>query len=81
MKILDKPRVLNAPRTNILAQIAAIVLLIKLAFSFIVRITNKIRKLYKTDDPGLKEKSKLLSYPNLFATLFNLNNRSLNPLQ
>jgi hypothetical protein len=58
LKILDKPRVLNGPRADILAQIAAIVLLLKRAFSFIVRITTQIRKLYKTNDPALKKKLK-----------------------
>ena len=58
LKILDKPRVLNGPRANILAQIAAITLLLKRAFSFIVRITIRIRKSYKSNDPTLKEKLK-----------------------
>jgi len=56
LKILDKPRVLNGPRADILAQIAAIVLLLKRAFSFIVRITTQIRKLRHTNDPSVKEK-------------------------
>ena len=63
-KILAKPRVLNGPRADILAQLAAIVLLLKRAFSFIVRITTQIRKLYKTNDPALKEKLK----PSFIAT-------------
>jgi hypothetical protein len=58
LKILDKPRVLNGPRADILAQIAAIVLLLKRAFSFIVRITTQIRKLRHTNDPSVKEKLK-----------------------
>jgi len=58
LKILDKPRVLNGPRADILAQIAAIVSLLKWAFSLIARITTQIRKLYKTNDPALKEKLK-----------------------
>ena len=40
LKILEKPRVLNGSRADILAQTAAIVLLLKHAFKFIVRITN-----------------------------------------
>jgi len=58
LKILDKPRVLNGPRADILAQMAAIVLLLKRAFSFIVRITTQIRKLRHTNDPSVKEKLK-----------------------
>ena len=49
LKILDKPRVLNAKKATILAQIAAIILLLKRAFSFIVRTTCQIRKLYKSN--------------------------------
>lgn len=56
LKILDKPRVLNGPRANVLAQMTAIVLLLKRAFSFIVRITTRFRKLFKTNAPSLKEK-------------------------
>jgi hypothetical protein len=38
--ILDKPRVMNGLRANILAQMAAIVLLLTRAFAFVVRITS-----------------------------------------
>jgi hypothetical protein len=44
-KIIHKPRVLNISRANILAQMAAIVLLLSRAFSFVVRTTCRIRKL------------------------------------
>ena len=56
LKILDKPRVLGGPRANILAQMAAIALLLKRAFSFIIRTTNRFRKPFKTNDPAIKEK-------------------------
>jgi len=56
LKILDKPRVLKGSRANSLAQMAAIVLLVKRAFSFIIRITHQFRKLYKTNEPVIKEK-------------------------
>jgi len=56
LKILDKPRVLGGPRANILAQMAAIALLLKRAFSFIIRITNQFRKLHQTNDPAIKER-------------------------
>ena len=72
LKILDKPRVLNAPRANILAQIAAIVLLVKRAFSFIVRITNQIRKLYKSNDPALKERLKPPFTPKSIRNIIQL---------
>lgn len=72
LKILDKPRVLNGPRANILAQMAAIVLLLKRAFSFIVRITNQIRKLYKTNDPSIKEKLKLPFIPRSIQNIIQL---------
>ena len=39
LKILEKPRVLNSSRANILAQMAGIVLLLSRAFKFIVRLT------------------------------------------
>ena len=58
LKILDKPRVLGGPRADILAQMAAIALLLKRAFSFIIRTTNRFRKLFKTNDPAIKEKLK-----------------------
>ena len=72
LKILDKPRVLNAPRANILAQIAAIVLLLKRAFSFIVRITTKLRKLLYAKDPALKEKLKPPSIPKSIRNIIQL---------
>jgi hypothetical protein len=39
LKILEKPRVLNAQRADILAQVAAIVLLLQRTLGFIVKIT------------------------------------------
>jgi hypothetical protein len=44
IKILDKPRVLNASRANSLAQMAAIALLLSRAFTFIVKTSCRIRK-------------------------------------
>lgn len=52
IKILDKPRVLTATRANILAQMAAIVLLLLRGFSFIVKTTCQIRKLLQSKGPG-----------------------------
>jgi hypothetical protein len=69
LKILEKPRVLNGYRANILAQMAAIVLLLRRAFSFIVRITKLFRKLHRTNDPKLKEK---LNPPSIAKSIQNL---------
>lgn len=66
---LDKPRVLNASRSNILAQMAAIVLLLKRTFSFIVRTTNRFRKLHRTNDLNIKEK---LKPPSISKSIMNL---------
>jgi hypothetical protein len=55
IKILDKPRVLNAPRADIFAQIAAIVLLLSRGFSFIVKTTCLIRKLLKSNGSSVKK--------------------------
>ena len=72
IKILDKPRVLNASRSNILAQMAAIVLLLKRTFSFIVRTTNLLRKLHLTNDSAIKEKLKPPSIPKSIMNLIQL---------
>ena len=61
LKILEKPRVMNRSRANVLAQMAAIALLLKRAFSFIIKTTNLFRKLHNTNDPKIKEKLKPLS--------------------
>ena len=84
-KILDKPSlrpvgvrayapegVINISRANILAQMAAIVLLLKRAFAFIVRTTNLFRKLHKTNDPDIKEKLKPPSIPKSILSLIQL---------
>ena len=72
LKILDKPRVLNSPRANILAQIAAISLLLKRAFSFIIKITNQIRKYYRTNDPAIREKLKHPPIPKSIRNIIQL---------
>ena len=56
IKILEKPRVIDGFRANILGQMAGITLLLKRAFSFIVRVTCQFRKLFKTNDPAIKKK-------------------------
>ena len=71
-KILDKPRIMNSSRANILAQMAAIALLLKRVFSFIVRTTNLFRKLHKTNDPNIKEELKPPSIPKSIMNLIQL---------
>lgn len=71
-KILDKPRVMNSPRANILAQMAAIVLLLKRAFAFIVRTTNSFIKLHKTNDPDIKKSLKLTLMPKSITNIIQL---------
>jgi len=72
IKILDKPRVLNGSRANILAQMSAIVLLLKRAFSFVVRVTNQIRRLNKTNDPSCMEKLKPPFIPKSIRNVIQL---------
>ena len=72
LKILEKPKVLDGSRANILAQMAAIVLLLKRAFSFIVRITNRFKKLLETNDPAIKEKLKPPFIPKSIINIIQL---------
>lgn len=72
LKIIDKPRVLNGSRANILAQIAAIVLLLKRAFSFIVKTTNLLRKLLESNDHALRENPKLPLFPKSILNIIQL---------
>ena len=71
-RVLDKPRVMNRPRADVLAQMAVIALLLKRAFSFIVRITNLFRKLHKTNDPNIKKKLRPPSIPKSIQCLIQL---------
>ena len=72
IKIIDRPRVLRGSRANILAQMAAIVLLFKRGFSFIVRVTNLIRKLLHTNDQVVKEKLKPPLIPKSIRNVIQL---------
>ena len=72
IKVLDKPRVLNGRRANIHAQMAGIVLLLKRAFSFIVRTTARFRKLFKTNDPAIREKLKPPFIPSSIRNIIQL---------
>ena len=53
IKILEKPRVLKRFRANMLGQMAGIALLLKRAFSFIVKITNQFAKSIKRRPPPI----------------------------
>ncbi len=72
LKILEKPRILNAQRAAILAQIAAIVLLLRRAFKFVVKTTILFTKLHQTDDPAIKDKLKPPSIPKSILNLIQL---------
>jgi len=69
LKILEKPRILNAQRAAILAQMAAIVLLLRRAFGFIVKITHLFQRLQQTNDPAIKKK---LNPPSIPKSIVNL---------
>jgi hypothetical protein len=69
LKILEKPRVLNAQRADILAQMAAIVLLLTRGFGFIIRTTVLFIKLRQSNDPAIKKK---LNPPFIPKAILNL---------
>ena len=72
LKIIDKPRVLKISRADILAQMAAIVLLLKRAFRFVVKITILFMKLQQTNDPDIKDKLKPPSIKKSILSLIQL---------
>ena len=72
LKILEKPRILNAQRAAILAQMAAIVLLLHRAFNFVVKTTILFTKLHQTNDPAIKEKLKPPRIPKSILNLIQL---------
>ncbi len=72
LKILEKPRILNARRAAVLAQIAAIVLLLRRALIFVVKTTILFSKLHRTDDQVIKEKLKFNSIPKSILNLIQL---------
>jgi hypothetical protein len=72
LKVLDKPKVMNSSRANILAQMAAVVLLLKRAFSFIVRTTNSVRNPNQSNAQAVKEKLKPPSIPKSIANIIQL---------
>ena len=72
LKILEKPRVINAQRAAILAQIAAIVLLLHRAFKFVVKITVLFTTPHQDDDPAIKDKLKPPLIPKSILNLIQL---------
>ena len=72
LKVIEKPKVIDGSRANILAQMAAIVLLLKRAFSFIVKITSQFTKLHETNDPAIKEKLKPPFIPKSIRNVIQL---------
>ena len=56
----------------ILAQIAAIVLLLRRAFKFVVKISILFTKLHQTNDPAIKDKLKPPSIPKSIQNLIQL---------
>jgi hypothetical protein len=72
LKILEKPRVLNAQRADILAQVAAIVLLLRRVLGFIVKITLLFQKLQQTNDPAISKKLNPPSIPRSIANLIQM---------
>ena len=72
LKILEKPRVINAQRAAILAQIAAIVLLLHRAFKFVVKITVLFTIPHQDDDPSIKDKLKPPLVPKSILNLIQL---------
>ena len=72
LKILEKPRILNAQRAAILAQMAAIVLLLHRAFKFVVKITVLFTTPHQDDDPAIKDKLKPPLIPKSILNLIQL---------
>jgi len=73
LHILNKPRVLNRRRANILAQMAAIVLLLKRAFSFIAKITALLRTFSHGIDPTAQN---TLTLPPIAKSILAIINRN-----
>jgi hypothetical protein len=69
LNMLRRPRVIGLKRASILSHIAAIVLLLKRAFAFVVRITCRFRQWRKTRDPNLSQK---LKPPQVQKSILNL---------
>jgi len=69
LKILDKPRVIGGRRAAVLVLLAAIFLLFKRGFAFIVRVTHMLRRFRQTKDPKL---ARWLKHPEIPKSIRNL---------
>lgn len=69
LKILDKPRVIGGRRAAVLVLLAAIFLLFKRGFAFIVRVTHMLRRFRQTKDPKL---ARWLKNPEIPKSIRNL---------
>jgi len=72
IKIIEKPRVIDGFRANILGQMAAITLLLKRACSFIVKVTHQFRKFLQTNDPRFKKRLIPPSIPKSIRNIIQL---------
>ena len=72
IKILEKPRVIDRSRANVLGQMAAITLLLKRACSFIVKITHQFRKFLQTNDPRFQKRLTPPSIPKSIRNIIQL---------
>ncbi len=66
--ILHKPRVLNGQRAAILSRVTGIVVLLKRALSFVIKITYLFRKYLQESNAEAKAKLKLLLNPPTVST-------------
>lgn len=69
LKVIDKPVVYNKRRADILVQMAAIVLLLYRAFSFIVKISMLFAKYRSSNDPAIEKQLQLHRLPRSIAAL------------
>ena len=69
LKIIDKPIVYNKVRADILAQIAAIVLLLKRSFAFIARISTLFMLYQLSKDPAIAQKLQPCHVPKSILSL------------
>lgn len=72
LKILEKFRIINAQKAATLAQMAAIVTLLRRTINFVVKTTILFNKLHQSDDPTIKEKLKPPATPKSFLNLIQL---------
>ena len=70
--VLHKPKIFNRSRANILAQMAGIVLLLKRALSFIVRVTILMHKLEQDNSSALDKKLKYRPIPASIQNIVKL---------